>query len=370
MICRILASNFRNLERLDLPLAAGSTLVAGPTGAGKTSLLEALYVVATSRSFRSPKLAACRRLEPTGGGSGPSGRNGDPGFALGAEIERARRVRLDLAWSAHDGLTRQVNSEAAPVARYLEACPTLVWSAAEGETLVGAPALRRRLLDRGLVGLRPQAVDLLARYRRGLEHKRALLQSGRPDAPSLSTWNQLLSETGAEIVRRRGELAQHLGRAFAEAFLRSGLGWPHGELRYRPSGGESAASANGLFEALERAAADEIRCRQATVGPHRDRLDVVWRGRPVRDLASAGERKALALLLLAAQAEVLEQAGRAPVVLLDDLDAELDRTTLQAIWRVFAEDAQRVVSSNRPTVFEGLAMDQRWNLEDGRIRSC
>lgn len=389
MIRRLSVRGFRNLHRLETEIESGATLLVGATGAGKTSLLEAVYLLATSKSFRTRRMADCLAVppsdrsdlasstaQPAGGGACLSQEtSADAGtcFVLDGEIESGRRVQLGMGWSARGGLWRRVNGETASAAAYLEVLPAVAWSSAEGETLVGPPALRRRFLDRGVVATRPASIEVLSNYRRALEHKRRwLLTSGRSAGPrdeSLAAWNEILAENGAEIVQRRDQYVDRLAVEVERASERSELGWPPILLNYRPSGGEAAHQASTLVERLANEEARERESQRPLVGPHLDRLEILWRGQPVRHLASAGERKAIGLLLLAGHTEVVRQAGREPILLLDDLDTELDLRSLAAISRALAGAGQRIISSNRPAAFEGTVVDRQWKIADGRIES-
>jgi recombinational DNA repair ATPase RecF len=122
-----------------------------------------------------------------------------------------------------------------------------------------------------------------------------------------------------------------------------------------------------VLEALDRALPGEQLARRPLVGSHRDRLALRWRGEEIASRASAGERKAIGLLLLAAQASVVERERGAATLLIDDADAELDRDTLHAIWPVLASGLQVVATSNRPEVWEATAPGHRWRVEKGRL---
>src|SRR6185436_5228433 len=123
-----------------------------------------------------------------------------------------------------------------------------------------------------------------------------------------------------------------------------------------------------ILEALERVSDAERRRRIPLAGPQRDELEILWDGHEIRRVASAGERKALSLLLLAAHGEVLSAAGRSPLLLLDDADAELAPQTVASVWTVFAAASQVVVTSNRPQVWLTLEIGALWEVERGALR--
>jgi DNA replication and repair protein RecF len=350
MIERLEARGFRNLAGDSFVPGAGRQLLMGPNGAGKTSLLEALYVVSTTRSFRTAQLADCVA-------------HGQPGFYLAAEVSEPGPTRLELGWQPRERL-RLVNGSQLPLVDYVGEQPLVAWTAGEAELLTGAPELRRRLLDRVVLGVRPSALEVMGRYRRALRHKRELLAAG--SARGLESWNEVLAQAATEIQALRQAQAERLEAAFAAVLAETTLELPSLQLVYRPSPRRGPEGKAALAAALPRLAPREIERRQPLVGPHRDDLVLLWRGREVRTLASAGEGKALGLLLAAAQARVIADSGRAPVVLLDDADAELDARRLAAVWPAFGRCRQLFASSNRPEVWRELELDCAWSLAEGR----
>ncbi|HZF13449.1 MAG TPA: DNA replication and repair protein RecF [Thermoanaerobaculia bacterium] len=356
MLAQLIANGFRNLAPLSLQPAAGSHLLLGGNGAGKTSFLEAVYVLATTRSFRTSQIADCIR----------HGVNGSDLFHLEGEVTNGARARLEVAYG-RDFRRRTLNGRNAPLAEHLAALPVVAWAAADVELLYGAPRLRRRFLDRGVVGLRPTALEMLGRYREALRQKRGLLSSG---GPGLEAWNELLAGVAAELIARRKAYVDALALRLAEVLEDSGLPFPPVALSYRPSPAAGLEGAAAIAHSLERIADRERQRQLPLLGPHRDDLEIRWGEHEVGRVASAGERKALSLLLLAAHGRVLDAAGESPVYLLDDVDAELAPPTLASVWRVFTGEKgakQLFASSNRPQVWLTLPVGTLWQVEAGRI---
>ena len=354
MLVELRARHFRNLEDRVWRPSAGRQLLVGDNGSGKTSLLEAVYLVATTRSFRTAQLGECAR-------------HGELDYELAAEVDEERRTLLAVSFFA-GRRERAVNGRVGSLAEHLAVLPVLAWTAADSELLTGPPALRRRFLDRFVVGERPAAVDLLARYGRALLQKRDLLAGGR--SAGLEAWNALLADATAELCALRAAAVERLNGALGGVLAASDLGFPDVSLAYRPSPADALAGRAAIGARLEAMAAEERRRRAPLVGPHRDELEIRWGGHEVKRVASAGERKALALLLLAAQAQILRRSGREPLLLLDDADTELDRRALDRVWRALPGSAQILASSHRPEVWEGLEVDSRWRLERGRVAAA
>lgn len=352
MLTQLTAKDFRNLAPLAWRPAEGSHLLLGGNGAGKTSLLEAVYVLATTRSLRTAQLADCIR-------------HGAELFHLEGEVENDRRTHLEVGFGGAWRL-RTVNGGNVALAEHLAVLPIVAWVTGDAEMLSGAPRLRRRFLDRGVVGTRPAALEVLGRYRRGLKQKRELLASG---GPGLEAWNGVLAAAAAELIARRQTYVEALRLRLAEVIADSGLPLPSIGLRYRPSPASGLEGVEAIAQSFERIADRERQRQLPLLGPHRDDLEIAWGEREFHRVASAGERKALSLLLLAAHGRVLEAAGRSPVYLLDDADAELAPQTLAAVWRVFAGARQLFASSNRPQVWLTLPITSLWQVTDGQLTS-
>jgi DNA replication and repair protein RecF len=409
------ARGFRNLQPLDLAPSPGSHLLLGGNGAGKTSLLEAIYVLATTRSFRAGQVVDCVA-------------HGANELELWGEVETDRRAAL--AVSVREGVRqRSVNGKPTSLADHLAVLPVVAWATVETGVLVGAPGARRRFMDRGVVATRPAALETLGRYREALRQKRELLAR---NGTGIEIWNELLAATAAEVIRLRAayvdalrvELAAVLaevgevreitagagaeaaastvpppGVPAAEALLfgsgnvgaatgiaspgshlgghpgsypaaAAGLRLAEIELRYQPSPPQGLEGAAAIAAVLDKAAERERRRQQPLLGPQRDELEILWNGHELRRVASAGERKALSLLMLAAHGRVVEAAGRQPIYLLDDADAELAPPSVAAVWSVFAKrvaatGGQLFASSNRPQVWLTLDVDTLWQMEKG-----
>jgi DNA replication and repair protein RecF len=350
VLAQLEAEGFRNLEPLDWRPGAGSHLLLGGNGAGKTSLLEAAYCLATTRSFRAAQIADCVR-------------HGEAAFHLRGEVETDRRTALEVSW-VEGTRVRRVNGKATPLSEHLAVLPVVAWTTAEAEVLVGAPKARRRFLDRGVLGLRPAALEVLGRYREALQQKRGLLVR---DETGIEIWNELLATLAAEVIGLRHQYVERLKAELEQVIRASGLPLPPVSLAYRPSPAAGLEGAEAVAQSLERVAERERRRQLPLLGPQRDDLEIVWEGHEIRRVASAGERKALSLLLLAAHGRVIESAGRQPLYLIDDADAELAVPTLQAVWKVFSGARQLLATSARPQVWLGLDVGRIWEMERGRL---
>ena len=280
-------------------------------------------------------------------------------------MDKESRSDLAIRWSS-SGRQVRLNGSVASGARYLEELPVVCWSARDLRVIEGGPRDRRRFLDQGVVGRQPAAVEVLSRYRRALEQKRELLRQG---VSGLEAWNELLAEAAAQLIRRRADFVAALVSALESTISQTKMDLPPVEVRYLPSPDVSEVSGNRLFEALESRAEREREERRVLVGPHLDKLEISWAGVEISRIASAGEKKLVGILLCAARGQVLSQVGRKPIVLLDDVDAELDRERLLAAWKLF-ESAPQIIATTCHTVVPDVLSEARvWRLDSGFIES-
>lgn len=350
MLTTLQTKSFRNLEDQRWEPAPGPNLVFGRNGAGKSSLLEAVYLVATTRSFRTSRLVECCRL-------------GSDSFHLAAEVEGEERVRLEVGYGP-DGKTRAVNGSTGPIVDHLSVCRVVTWTARDDEIFQGPPEVRRRLMDRGVVVEQPASLALLSEYRQAVDAKRSALDS---QVGVLGEWNRLMGRVGATLVARRAHWVEQLERELNAVLKESELGLGEIELDYRPSPRQALDGEEAMVEALERLRSKELERGIPLAGPHRDDVEILWRNGPVGAMASAGERKALGLALMVAQTRLIAERRSQPVVLVDDLDSELDHRRVDQLWELLAGVAQLVAASSRKSVVSRLAAEAEWDLRDGRL---
>jgi len=349
VLTRLTLANFRNLDDTIWEPGPGPQLILGPNGAGKTSLLESVYIVATTRSFRTPRLSECST-------------HGSSDFLIRAEVDRNRRSRLSVGL-AETGMHRSVNEAGTSLLGHLRVQPVVAWTATEASLLTGAPEGRRRFIDQGIVSARPAALDVLARYRRALAQKRELLAGHEP---GLRAWNEVLAREASALMELRREYLFKLCEQLTGVISDLDLELPSIHLRYRPSiHGDTESGA--VFEELEKVREQERSEARPLLGPHRDEVEIRWGRHPIKSVGSAGERKVLGLLISAARGRVLAAADREPIYLLDDADSELDAERLEAVWSLFRGSGQVFVSSNRPRAWAVDSKTTRWVLKAGSI---
>lgn len=285
----------------------------GENGSGKTNLLEAVYVLASLRSFRESRPARWVREGNTA--------TRIEGRVLGPYGERL------MAYKQVDGeRTLSIDGGPASLGAWFEGLRAILFSPEQVSVIRGEPEGRRRLLDRAVFTARPAFLDLARDYKRVVSQRAALLRGGRAAGGELEAWDERLVALGAAVMLRRHELVEELRGPLREA-VHLISGGEDVDLRLRSAGGEAdgeEAVRRRLRDALVRARPEELRLGTVLVGPHRDDLDITINGRSARRFASQGQARTLALALKLGELEAARRRGQTPLFLLDDLTSELD----------------------------------------------
>jgi DNA replication and repair protein RecF len=329
----------RNLTSVDLELGARLNVVFGDNGQGKTNLLEAVYILATSRSFRTSKLSELMG----GSGSAASVRarvreNGDLRDQSVGLQSGVRVVRIDAK--------RPVT-----LAAYAVRTPVVVFHPGVMALAAGSGADRRRLLDRLALYLSPASLAEAEGYTRASRARQRVLELRGEGAFDLAGWEELMVRHGIALSQAREGAGERL-RPFARAaFARIGPPAVTFDARYQRSAPDDA----GAFRAMLAKSRSQDRVRgSASVGPHRDDLALELGGRPVRGIASQGQHRAVILALELAEIDVVTEARHVrPILLLDDVSSELDRARTAALFKALGEgDGQVIVTTTRPELVD------------------
>jgi DNA replication and repair protein RecF len=350
---------FRNLCALDLEPSAGLNVISGDNGQGKTSLLEALYFVAVTRSFRAEKLEALIQ-------------EGQEFASVRARIREGDHLREQRATIGHKDRSVLLDGKKPErLASYATRTPAVVFHPGDLELVNANAAARRKLLDRIALYVDPASSDARLRYTRAARERKVALDTRGPGARELDAFEQVMAEYGARFAQARAEAARRLLFALEPAF--SSMADPGLVLKaqYKPGGSEDAAEF-GRELAVRRAR--DARQRSASFGPQRDEIQLAVDGRSARHHASQGQQRILTLALKVAELDCVRDArGAHPVLLLDDVSSELDPARTGAVYAFLRETQSQVfVTTTRPELFPtpGVSGVERadWSLVSGALR--
>ena len=374
---RLSLTNYRNYTRLELTLPLGLTIVQGQNGQGKSNLLEAITLLATSRSPRTASDAEMVswvvRDEPY------------PFARLSAELTKSERLeRLDITLTPvanNGGFRKQVRINGAPK-RSLDLVgmmPVVLFRPEDVDLVAGSPGGRRRYLDIALCQIDPAYCRALAQYNKTLEQRNALLRNlqGSSSASSqLRFWNEKLVETGSVVVARRQWLILALEREATLRHLDFSGGFERLKLRYlasfdpghapgrdhNPGRGQPPAAvgeegvrhedltidtARASFLAhLHANQARDLAAGMTLLGPHRDDMGFFVSNHNLRSFGSRGQQRTAALATKMAEVAIMTNAtGAAPLLLLDDVMSELDANRRAMLLEALESVPQAIVTT-------------------------
>lgn len=346
--------DFRNYPRLDADFAPGFHLLLGDNAQGKTNILEAIYLMATLRSFR-------------GVGGAQMIRHGQKGYFVGGKVVGQGDHEIKMYWSARE---RNLTLDGRPVKRlsdYLGTLRTVVFCTEDLQLVKGTSRVRRRFLDLLLSQTRPGYLGLLQSYMHAVRARNALLKHPAPDPALLDSFSAELVKRGGEIIRHRRELIPKLSPLARLAYRRISHDAEELRIAYEPNvKGDFTVE---LAQMRER----ERRTRQTLVGPHRDELLLLLNEQSAAQFGSEGQKRTLAIALKMAQAEYLTGLhGHAPVLLIDDVMGELDAKRraglLPLLERARETSGQVFMTATEENWPRELGRDlQRWEVTNGTL---
>lgn len=347
LISRLSLHRFRRFDSVEWRPEAGLNLVVGDNGAGKTSLLEALHLMAYGRSFRGRVRDGLVR-------QGAEDLEVFVEWHEHAEAGAARRRRAGLRHSGQTWKGRLDGQDVQQLGNLCAALAVVTFEPGSHALISGSGESRRRFMDWALFHVEPDFLPLWRRYSRALKQRNALLKQGGTSA-TLDAWDRELGESGELLTLRRGAYLERLqDRAIplaadiAPALGMDGLAFQPGWRRHEVS----------LSDALLLSRERDRQYGYTSVGPHRADWHPQFQALPGIQALSRGQAKLTALACLLAQAEdFADQRGEWPVIALDDLASELDRHHQQRVLaRLVNGQAQVLI-----TATEAPALLETWN---------
>lgn len=355
--------NFRNIEGKIL-CGENLNIIFGENGQGKTNWLEAIYLLATTKSFKTARLSESIKF-----GEELAIIKGT--VKQSAEIHRVLQVALE-------GNTKilTVNNKKEPVTRFLGELHAIVFNSDELEIVRGTPEARRKFLDGGIVSIYPPFVQTLSDYNRVIKQKNSLLQSAQDNgfslektAELLEPWNEQLVNLATRIHKARLRFVERLNGVLEKKLF----GREEISIRYVSSlegKGDMSDYAALLAERLNLRVQAELVAGHALLGTHRDELEINFDGRDLRKYGSSGQqRSALLILQLANLSVFYEQHNEYPLFLLDDIDAELDYGRIGQLLEFLDGKTQTFVTTSKESFTEKFGAGAKiFTIENGRAK--
>src|SRR5215813_14381632 len=339
------ANQFRNSNGA-ITWGTGLNILHGNNAQGKTNWLEAIYLLAHGKSFRSHHLKETIKF-------GESAASVRGVVSTGKNLERELQVTLN-------GTTKQtlINGKREPISRYAAHLYAVCFTADELEVIRGGPEARRNFLDRGAVSLHPAYAQTLADYNRVISQKKRLLENAaearllRDDvARMLDPWNTQLINLATEVHRARITYVELLSEELEHSLFSDNI-----SIHYASSlegKGNLTDYAGVLGQHLQTRMQAEMYACACLVGPHRDDLHIRFGNFDLRSFGSSGQqRSALITLDLAAISVYHSKHQDYPVFLIDDVDAELDGNRIERLLEYLDGRSQTFLTTSKRSHFE------------------
>jgi DNA replication and repair protein RecF len=369
-------TDFRSYLRVELELEPGVTAFLGPNGQGKTNLVEAVDYAATQTSHRVAS-------------DQPLVRHGADRAVIRLRVRRDdREALIELEINPGKANRARLNRGAVPRARdVLGIVRTVLFAPDDLELVKGDPSARRRFLDDLLVARQPRFAGVRADYDRLLKQRNTLLKSaggrgGRHGESSLSTldsWDAHLAQVGGELLAARLDLVAALAPPVSRhyAAVSDAVDKPDGgnetQLAYRASldldgATERSALESALLDEMARRRSEELDRGMTLVGPHRDDVEMALGGLPARGYASHGESWSLALSLRLAAYDLLRADGDDPVLILDDVFAELDAHRRECLAEIVRGAEQVLITAAVEEDVPKELVSRHYAVQAGEVR--
>lgn len=352
-VLRLELKNYRNYKDEVFSFSENTNIIYGDNAQGKTNALEALYVFALGKSFRTTQDKELIKF----------GEDFTRLYLTYCDSLRENNIEITILKDKK----KQVKVNGVVIRRLSELIGKLnvvLFSPSELNLIKGGPQMRRRFLDIAISQLRPNYCHLLDRYAKTLEQRNNLLRKIKyekfsPD--TLFVWNEKLAEYGEQIIKYRIKYAEQISQ-YAELI--------HAEIcsdvlnvSYKPK----FTTKDELIARLESDVKREIEQGFTLYGPHRDDLTVTISGNDAKLYASQGQQRTAVLSLKLAQSELIfSETGERPVLLLDDIMSELDLSRRTYLTEKIS-NGQVIITCTDAEIINGQKNAKKIHISDGRI---
>ena len=352
-------NNFRNCVAVTGLFNAEKSLIIGKNGQGKTNILEALYFLSTLKSPRTSNIREFINFTQNN-------------FSIKADIVKSGvESSIEVRYTAGEKKQLLVNGLKSNAKEFRGFLKTVLFSSGDLMLLRGAPADRRDWLDRAIVQIYPAYDDRLSKYERIRQQKNKLLKDEFVNHDILNVYNEQLAVTGANIIFIRKKYLKELAK-IAELKHRAISNTETLTINYDYKGDSVDEIADVLREELIARRNEELARKQTCVGPHRDDVIFQINSADATKFSSQGQQRTLILALKLAELEMLqEKTGEPPILLLDDVLAELDDIRQNYLLKSIEGEVQTILTSVDTLLFDEAFLNnvQLLRVENGKIIS-
>lgn len=357
-ILKLELKKYRNCEDVVIDFATKKTLIIGKNAQGKTNILESIYLLSDLKSPRTSTMTDLIKFD-------------SEKFEISAQIEKSNtEIDLDFSYNQEKKREFKINKVKSTAKDFKLVVKTVLFSTKDLLLLRGTPQDRRDWLDRAISQIYPAYDERLSKYEKIRIQKNNLLKSEFIDETLLDIYNEQLVITGANIIFLRKKFLNEIEKISSEKHKIISDSEKFSLLYTAPFDDVEDIS-NYLKEELKNRRSEEIARRQSCVGPHRDDIEFKINGIDAVKFASQGQQRTLVLALKLGELEIIkEKTGYSPILLLDDVLAELDEMRQNYLLKSIGADIQTIITSVDTLLFEDefLKDVQIYSVTNGSVK--
>lgn len=361
---------FRNYSEAGFSPDKELNILLGKNAQGKTSILEGIYMLATSKSWKAGKDTELVKWE-------------EEAFRISAHVVREERNDIDIEIHYSKNNKKQVSINTvrqSKLSDIMGQVNVIVIEPEDVDIVRGEPTLRRRFMNTEISQIQPKYCHIFVSYKRILEQRNGLLKDlhrGHNTDGLLEVLNEQAVRYGSYLIKKRKEFLEKVGEISQKIHSEITEGKEQLEVKYRPNIGDVDSLSEGeIAEAmrnrLEVVKGEEIRRGMTLAGPQRDDADFFLNGKEARIYGSQGQQRTIALSLRLAELEIMEEnAGETPIVLLDDVMTDLDEERRAHIYQMTRGKCQTFMTASSRRLLDPEVLDgaRVWEIEGGRVKT-
>ena len=339
-IKRLGLKNYRNLGNVELTFPSMKTLIIGKNAQGKTNILESIYFLSDLKSPRTSTVSDLIKFNKEK-------------FEINAEVEKNNtNIELDFSYDSEKKREIKINKVKSRVKDFKSVVKTVLFSTKDLLLLRGTPQDRRDWLDRAISQIYPAYDERLSKYDKIRVQKNNLLKNEFVDEALYDIYNEQMVITGANIIFLRKKFLREIQKIASLKHKIISDTEDFG-LNYTCPGDEIEEICEHLKQELQERRKEEFARKQSCVGPHRDDIQFTINGLDATKFASQGQQRTLVLSLKLSELEIIrEKTGFSPILLLDDVLAELDEIRQNYLLKSIEKDTQTIITSVDTILFE------------------
>jgi DNA replication and repair protein RecF len=339
---------------MDLQMSSGINVFTGQNGQGKTSLLEAAYVLITSKSFRTHHLTECSQFE------GPS-------FLVTGCLHKMESIWYPRVEFSKGILNRSMNQKKVSPLDYIKTGAVMIFSGLSAQVITGAPQERRKFLDQMTSLLDPHYLILQSTYRKQLKSLKKIIYAGTGDLTFYQSFKKTMIPVLEEMVSRRIHILNKIQDKVNIIYSRTFSETETIDIKYKL---RNCSDSDQISERFLHFSAQELLYKKQFIGPHLDDIRIQLNQHEARKYSSSGQIRSLILSLLFAVRELYYETYRCyPILLMDDIDSELDEQRLGGCMEYILNRGQTLISSAKYGKLINSSPVRGYEISNGRINS-